>query len=292
MFVLQKNDGITHCECGAEICCNSSGDMPERCPRCGEPLDFTFADAENNDPLKMVAEAAELKLIDTTKDGKYRLNVLEGEKRDWKELSLYQAAKVILEEENGISLLQTKLRETKAVRWKAYEFYRLNWMLEHGYGIGSLFSSISEYADGEDCDDIISSKHAVSALFERWEQEEGFSGELWACYAEFISAEYQDIFTMLEMLPKKMHSEYLADFGRLTGYKPASLFVTTKSGVQLTERCFVTPDLCPKLFRYVRMGKGPIAPSMAQWQEARVRQDNGEEYQLEKIGKEWEIEPF
>lgn len=304
MFVLQDDVGVTRCECGAEICCNSSDDMPERCPRCGEVLDFTFADADNKDTsalVRMVEEAAELKLVETTKDGKYRLNVREGENRVWKELSLYQAAKVILEEENGVSLLQTNIQETKALRWKAYEIYRLNWMLEQGFGIGDLFSSIAAFANCEDRKD----KNAASELFDRWEQNSGFiSGFnaspysgccLWVSYDKFIGADiinsqYQDIFTMLEMLPKKMHRAYLTDFAHLTGYKPASLFVTTKSGSQVTERCFVISGPCPKLFQYV--SSGPKAPAMAQWREARVRQDNGVEYTLEKIGNEWEIEPF
>lgn len=39
--LIDAEDGILRCECGAEIVCNETGDMPERCPKCGAKLNYS-----------------------------------------------------------------------------------------------------------------------------------------------------------------------------------------------------------------------------------------------------------
>lgn len=39
--VIYLDNGLLICDCcGAEILCNECGDMPERCPICGNELDY------------------------------------------------------------------------------------------------------------------------------------------------------------------------------------------------------------------------------------------------------------
>ena len=39
--VIYRDNGLLICDCcGAEILCNECGDMPERCPICGNELDY------------------------------------------------------------------------------------------------------------------------------------------------------------------------------------------------------------------------------------------------------------
>ena len=38
--LTEDNNGMLHCACGAEILCDKeTGDMPEKCPKCGATLD-------------------------------------------------------------------------------------------------------------------------------------------------------------------------------------------------------------------------------------------------------------
>jgi len=70
---------------------------------------------------------------------------------------------------------------------KAYWRFQLEWMIAHGYNIEDLISEL----DGirEDFEDGAS----ISELFEEWEKNRGFGGEIWPCYAEFLNVEYQEM---------------------------------------------------------------------------------------------------
>ena len=181
--------------------------------------------------------------------------------------------------------------EEKPLRWKAYELYRLNWLRDHEYGIGDIFSSIAEFAEADENDDRITDKHALTDLFERWEQDSGFNGSLWCCYDEFMVTEYLDPSVMLKMLPAKNRGEYLVDYANLKGYKPGMLCVTTKDGRYVVERCMVIPGDYPKMVRYMDF-ISEKAPLTVQWQKACIRLDNGEEYPLQKDGNKWKLLPF
>lgn len=39
--LMDTTDGLLRCECGAEIVCSETGDMPEHCPKCGAKLDYS-----------------------------------------------------------------------------------------------------------------------------------------------------------------------------------------------------------------------------------------------------------
>ena len=69
-----------------------------------------------------------------------------------------------------------------------YEKYRLNWMIEHGHTLPELIRQLSRLRD--ECDDV---GLTVEEVWEMWEDEYGFAGELWVCYKEWAQAEGKDI---------------------------------------------------------------------------------------------------
>ena len=68
-----------------------------------------------------------------------------------------------------------------------YERYRLNWMIEHGHTLPQLIRQLNRLQ--EECEEGTS----VEELWEMWEEEYGFDGELWVCYEEWAQAEGKDI---------------------------------------------------------------------------------------------------
>lgn len=54
-MVYEDNTGLTRCgTCKEELVCNSSGDMPETCPRCGALLDWSFYSAADDLPQEII----------------------------------------------------------------------------------------------------------------------------------------------------------------------------------------------------------------------------------------------
>lgn len=70
---------------------------------------------------------------------------------------------------------------------KAFERFRLQWMLDHGYTLSDLVECM-EVMIHEDEQDGLHTK--FSELFERWEFGVGFvSGAIWPCYDEYLQNE-------------------------------------------------------------------------------------------------------
>ncbi len=69
-----------------------------------------------------------------------------------------------------------------------YEKYQLQWMIEHNHSLSELINELKkvQYADPEDSD-VTSAP--ITEIFEAWEQNSGFGGEVWACEEEYQSCE-------------------------------------------------------------------------------------------------------
>lgn len=77
---------------------------------------------------------------------------------------------------------------------KCYEFYKIFWMLNHGYTLNDYLNHLAltdeelalegNYPEG-DAGDIL---YSLDKSFE----ENGFSGEIWASINEFLENEYRD----------------------------------------------------------------------------------------------------
>lgn len=67
---------------------------------------------------------------------------------------------------------------------KAYERFRLQWMLEHGHTLPELINELQKLREEGD------PEMSLQALFEDWEFGYGFGSEIWPCFEEYLSAEY------------------------------------------------------------------------------------------------------
>ena len=66
----------------------------------------------------------------------------------------------------------------------AYDKYQLEWMIAHGHSIRDLVEALGEY----NADRL--GKYAIEPeLLWAWENDNGFNGEIWACYDEWLECE-------------------------------------------------------------------------------------------------------
>lgn len=118
---------------------------------------------------------------------------------------------------------------------KAFERFKLQWMLDHGYTLTDLVECM-EVMIHEDEQDGLRTK--LSELFERWEFGVGFAdGSVWPCYDEYLQNEAQEsgerfllisvcerdiateVFPSLEKARKQMMDELKDEFTK--GNKPS-----------------------------------------------------------------------
>lgn len=85
----------------------------------------------------------------------------------------------------------------------AYEKYKLDWMLHHGYTLEDLVNSLSDCMEGVNEDFVV--------VFDIWESDYGFGSEIWACFDEFIDNEYQDKGYMKQLLNWEEYEKYEED---------------------------------------------------------------------------------
>lgn len=67
----------------------------------------------------------------------------------------------------------------------AYSMYQLDWMIQHGYTLTDLFTCMAALQNRDN------KETSVFNLFHAFEQN-GFNGELYSCYEEFLDNEYLD----------------------------------------------------------------------------------------------------
>lgn len=136
------------------------------------------------------------------------------------------------------------MTEVQKLRWGAYERYRLRWMASHGKTVSGLFSAVSEYAESlEEDEDRICDKHAMAELFDDWEREYGFDGEIWACYDEFLGAEYLDFDYMVNQFSGKEQALYVQDYCQLTNMLTAKIFVAANGrAAPVSRECVLDPE--------------------------------------------------
>ena len=83
----------------------------------------------------------------------------------------------------------------------AYAKYQLDWMIAHGHSITMLLRELELMSRKDpDCN--------LLTLFENWEYDNGFGGEVWACYDEFMETYYQDDTYMKALLTEDEYELY------------------------------------------------------------------------------------
>ena len=70
----------------------------------------------------------------------------------------------------------------------AYEMFKLQWMIDHGFTLVDLLKGLSSLASEADPD--LNDPDALQKLFDAWEYGIGFEGEqIWPCFYEFLENE-------------------------------------------------------------------------------------------------------
>lgn len=87
----------------------------------------------------------------------------------------------------------------KDIKRIAYEKYKLDWMIQHGYTLTDLIELLDNYCYG------------VYDDFKIWQKDEGFNGDIWASYDEFIDNEHEDEEYMGSLLDVDEFDQYLED---------------------------------------------------------------------------------
>ena len=94
-----------------------------------------------------------------------------------------------------------------------YELYQLHWLMNHGYSLSDAMFRMAQtaYAEG-----LYEDSSVVDCLsYEKWTdilhdwQEEGFRGEMFACFEEFLETEYLEKDYVLFLLSQSNEKEEL-----------------------------------------------------------------------------------
>lgn len=115
------------------------------------------------------------------------------------------------------------LQEIHRFENMAYERYQLMWMMTHGHTARELFKYVfcnhTESIDpdsGEfDLQDVL--QLDPDGMFDEWEKNAGFCGELWACKDEFLQTE----FLMPEYMNTLLNSDEYATYMKLVHERKA-----------------------------------------------------------------------
>lgn len=100
----------------------------------------------------------------------------------------------------------------KEFKKRCYELYQLNWLRSHGYSLQDIFNTLQKgYAEACASGDInkyTSCSDNISTV-ERYFEEQGICGELYASEEEFYDNEYKDTKYMASLLAEDMLDQYI-----------------------------------------------------------------------------------
>jgi len=70
---------------------------------------------------------------------------------------------------------------------KAYQQFKLKWMLDHDWTLEDLISELSEQMRDS------SGEESLEEIFKMWEEDAGFGGSIWPCFDEYIECVEEEI---------------------------------------------------------------------------------------------------
>lgn len=76
---------------------------------------------------------------------------------------------------------------------QAYEIFKLQWMIDHGYSIRDLIARLEAMIEEDENESGI--RTGLQSLLQDWEFGIGFDGAIWPCCQESLENEYR---TMLK----------------------------------------------------------------------------------------------
>ena len=71
---------------------------------------------------------------------------------------------------------------------QAYEIFRLQRMIDHGYGVQDLIKNLEAMIEEDQNESGV--RTSLESLFKDWEFCIGFDGSIWPCYEEFLEHDY------------------------------------------------------------------------------------------------------
>lgn len=87
------------------------------------------------------------------------------------------------------------------IRRIAYAKFQLWWILQHGYSVEDIFKLVPAWLSDRD-------ENNPEDTFSNWFFENGFCGEIYPCFDEFLTSEYRDNGLMMTLLSQKEYAEY------------------------------------------------------------------------------------
>ena len=90
----------------------------------------------------------------------------------------------------------------------AYNKYQLDWMKTHNHSIKELIQKIQEYRLDAIDDGAFDDDTTDLIFLEQFEANDGFNGELYVCFDEFLNNEYQDADYMRTLLNEEEFKRY------------------------------------------------------------------------------------
>ena len=102
---------------------------------------------------------------------------------------------------------------TNEARHRIYELYQLDWLISHGYSLMDVVHGCVEEAaiatfdkcqtvlDATEVDDI-NPLECIEDGIRSWSNK-GFNYEIWACFEEFLNAEYRDVSYVSELIKRE-----------------------------------------------------------------------------------------
>lgn len=122
----------------------------------------------------------------------------------------------------------------------AYERYQLDWMMNQGYSLQDVLNICREGAVGMAMDGILDSDMNVACdSIEEYYNEQGFNGNMYVCFEEFLGAEYKDKDYIASILTKEEYEEYCKEEGISDSVNKPYIEVQTPLGtIRATDVCY------------------------------------------------------
>ena len=94
---------------------------------------------------------------------------------------------------------------------KLYQLYQMDWMMSHGYTMYDVMDAMTEFFQDEDNEVELVGLQSQADWFDKWlEEGNGFNGEIWASFDEFMDTEFKDaeyIHSLISSLPSDQQQE-------------------------------------------------------------------------------------
>lgn len=78
---------------------------------------------------------------------------------------------------------------------RMYETSKLVWMDEHGYSLEDLISQLENVRQ-----DLLDEDASIQTVYEHWEDNVGFGGEIWPCFEEFLDFQHKALNAVLGVM--------------------------------------------------------------------------------------------